>query len=299
MSPVDPPPPEQPPAPWGAMPDEEPAPPTPGSPPPHSSEPAAPPAVDPTYDLDDGSGDALGGGRRSSAPLVVALAVGLVAGAAIGALGTVLLTGEEPDREAAPVPTTSTSPSSDLPGGGDFGLVGGLDVIEPAYGEGIDAICERDAVLGTAAPYPAEPELAGELRAVVAQQQLAYRPGPRFELVESDREWAATSYDQLNAALCVRRVPGTMDTRLSCSGAGAAGEGEWRVYTADWVVEVVDPSTGRLVTAGEPFSSSDVTVTPDCADVPPDLEPGEPIGVLDLADPEVVLAQVDVVLAGL
>lgn len=298
MSPVDPPPSDQPPAPWGAMPDEEPAPPTPGPPPPYSSAPPAPPAEDPPYDLDDTSGDDLGGGRRSSAPLVVALAVGLVAGAAIGALGTVLLTGEAPDREAAPVPTTSTSPSSDLPGG-DVGLVGGLDVIEPAYGEGIDSICERDAVLGTAAPYPAEPELAGELRAVVAQQQLAYRPGPRFELVESDREWAATSYDQLNAALCVRRVPGTMDTRLSCSGAGAAGEAEWRVYTAHWVVEVVDPSTGRLVTAGEPFSSSDVTVSPDCADVPPDLVAGEPIGVLDLTDPEVVLAQVDVVLAGL
>ena len=137
-------------------------------------------------------------------------------------------------------------------------------VLADLYGaESYGPICEGTAVITDAQPYPEDPQQLSDLVLEVAWGVPQTDPPVDATWVHGappTEVTPPTGLAGLNAFVCVVPVDGTVELRELCvDGTRVDGtRGSWDVYSSDYEIFTVDPTTGEVVREAERFSSLDL-----------------------------------------
>lgn len=221
-------------------------------------------------------------GRRSRAAAAVAAALVLT----LGACGD----GDGDEAEDAPSSASSSSPSDPTddaePTDGETGSdepAEDLPEVDPDNGFTAGGVCRGEATLAGTQPFPDDP---AQISALLLQETLPFPDATTdepFVPVTTSFDWSvpgATDLTNVNAIVCMSVVPDSVEVRKKCDAPVYPDlqPDAWEVWSADYVVSVVDPTTAEVLVEGEPFSSADFLPVDDVG-----CEVTAPVGAADAA----------------
>lgn len=220
-------------------------------------------------------------GRRLRAAAAVATALVLTLGAC---------SDDGDDGAAAEDPSSSASSASSADPGEDETASGATDEpaedlpeVDPDNGFTAGGVCRGEATLEGTQPFPDDP---AQISGLLLQETLPFPDATTDEPyvpVTTSFDWSvpgATDLTNVNAIVCMSVVPDSVEVRKKCDAPVYPDlqPDAWEVWSADYVVSVVDPTTAEVLVEGEPFSSADFLPVDDVG-----CEVTAPVGGSDAA----------------
>ncbi|GAB3081281.1 hypothetical protein GCM10027215_24620 [Nocardioides zeae] len=216
-------------------------------------------------------------GRRPRAALAVAATLVLTLGACAddggdeSEDGPTSASSSTPTDDAEPTGTATDEPAEDLP------------EVDPDNGFTAGGVCRGEATLAGTQPFPDDPS---QISALLLQETLPFPDATTdepFVPVSTSFDWSvpgATDLTNVNAIVCMSVVPDSVEVRKKCDAPVYPDlqPDAWEVWSADYVVSVVDPTTAEVLVEGEPFSSADFLPVDDVG-----CEVTAPVGGADAA----------------
>lgn len=127
-------------------------------------------------------------------------------------------------------------------------------------------VCNREVTVEGAQPFPTGVRQLSDIKAITMVQQ-PYADPP----LRNRAEWVSSATPDeanaggvpamgavLNAVVCIYSIDDTAQVRRVCEGAGTYAGQSWEVWSSDYMIRTIDPSTGAIVDESEPFSSEDL-----------------------------------------
>ncbi|MDQ1104613.1 hypothetical protein QE364_000312 [Nocardioides zeae] len=221
-------------------------------------------------------------GRRLRAAAAVAAALVLTLGAC----------GDDGDDDARvedpPSSASSTDPGDEDPGGDETDEEAeepaeDLPAVDPGSGFTAGDVCRGEATLEGTQPFPDDP---AQISALLLLETLPFPDATTDEPyvpVTTSFDWSvpgATDLTNVNAIVCMSVVPDSIAVRKKCDEPVYPDlqPDAWEVWSSDYVVSVVDPTTAEVLVEGEPFSSADFLPVDDVG-----CEVTAPVGGSDAA----------------
>ncbi len=187
--------------------------------------------------------------------------------AALAAATAVLLTAtacsDGGSSEAGPSPSAESTGSSSEPSeDATSEPPEDLPEVDPEFGFTAGGVCRGEATLAGTQPFPDDPS---QLSALVLYETPPFPDATTDEPyvpVGTRFDWSVqggTDLTDVNAIVCVSVVPESIEVRKKCTDPPFPDlqPDAWEVWTADFVVSVVDPTTAEVMVEGEPFASGD------------------------------------------
>lgn len=133
-------------------------------------------------------------------------------------------------------------------------------------------VCNREATIEGAQPFPAEVGQLSDLKALTVLQQPYADPPlrnraewvdmPTVTPAEANAGDVPAGGAVVNAVVCISAVEGTAEVRRVCEGTGTYAGQAWEVWSSDYVIRTIDPSSGAIVDESEPFTSKELPESP-------------------------------------
>lgn len=158
-----------------------------------------------------------------------------------------------------------------------------LPEVDPDNGFTAGGVCRGEATLEGTQPFPDDP---AQISGLLLQETLPFPDATTDEPyvpVTTSFDWSvpgATDLTNVNAIVCMSVVPDSVEVRKKCDAPVYPDlqPDAWEVWSADYVVSVVDPTTAEVLVEGEPFSSADFLPVDDVG-----CEVTAPVGGSDAA----------------
>ncbi|HEY1133044.1 MAG TPA: hypothetical protein VGE77_00575 [Nocardioides sp.] len=168
-------------------------------------------------------------------------------------------TGDDPSESADPDEATSgaeptdaatSDPPEDLP------------QVDPEFGFTAGGVCRGESTIPAAQPYPGDPSGLSAMLLLESMPFPDLATDEPYVPVSTSYPWDAEPQADLgnvNAIVCMTVVPESVEVRKVCDTPvyPELQPDAWEVWTGDYVVSVVDPTTAEVLAEGEPFSSAD------------------------------------------
>jgi len=197
-------------------------------------------------------------GRRPQAALAVAAALVLTLGACSDDGGE----SDDGDRPEAEGSSSASTTPDDETGGESDGPAEDLPAVDPDNGFTAGGVCRGEATLEGTQPYPGD---GSQVSALLLLESLPFpdlATDEPYVPVNTSYDWSANGAADLsdvNAIVCMSVVPDSIEVRKKCDAPvyPELQPDAWEVWSADYVVSVVDPTTAEVLVEGEPFSTAD------------------------------------------